>query len=341
MRRPDDEIAKTIRERLDDVQKGFTDIMADVEAYYRITDNDEPIKREIDVIARAAGRSSKDGHILLIVGESHTGKSMLINHWLDENEALRPIEIDNGNFAYPIFRCKAPSKGDVTAMGREMAFRLGYRNQRQLNKDLVFQRVRAQLQLRGIKLVFIDDFQNLVSGHKAKEIAQELKLLLQDEDWPVHIMIAGLPNSELITLEDPTMEMEARIRLRHLKELNFRQHHKKIRKMILEVLQIAGLETSMPLHEEFLARLIHGARNRLGLIFKMLHFAIEDALDSGERAIGSDHWERAYMELAKRGRNVFTDPKWRTILRGVKADGTLTDEDEEDQYKAPEEAKTV
>jgi ribosome biogenesis GTPase A len=115
MRRPDDEIAKTIRDRLDDVQRGFSDVMERVEAYYRTTDNDEPIKREIDVIARAAGRSSKDGHILLIVGESHTGKSTLINHWLDENEALRPIEIENGNLAYPIFRCKAPNKGDVGA----------------------------------------------------------------------------------------------------------------------------------------------------------------------------------------------------------------------------------
>jgi len=342
MHRPDDPVAKAIRERLDTVQNNISGVMEKVEAYYRTTDNDEPIKREIDVVTRAAGRSSKDGHILLIVGESHTGKSSVINHWLDANEALKPIEMENGNFAYPIFRCKAPSKGDVAAMGREMAYRLGYRSQRHLNKDQAFQRVRAQLQLRGIKLVFLDDFQNLIYETKTKDIAalaQELKLLLQDEDWPVHIILAGLPNSEMITLEDPTMEMEGRVRIRRMQEINFRQHHKKVKKMILEVFAIAGLESSMPLHDEFLARLIHGARNRLGLVFRMLHLAIEDALDSGEATMGSDHWERAYMELAKRGRNVFTDKNWKTIIRAVKADGTLTEEIEEDQYITTSESR--
>ncbi len=333
MFRPNDAVSKAIRDRLNPHDKNVADIMERVEAYYKITHNDEEAKREIDLVARGASRSSKDGHILLITGESHMGKSTLINHWLDANEALAPYEIENGNFAYPIFRCKAPSRCDLAGLGREMAWRLGYRTQRKLDEPLIFQRVRAQLQIKGIKLVFIDEFQHVVRGPKRKgpeHLVDSLKNLLQDDDWPIHVILAGLPETMEIYSNDPSEQMEGRVVDLALKPLIFREHNAHIIELIREVFAIAGVTSTMPFVDEFMAQFFHGARNRLGMVFRLIHAAIEDALDSGSTEVGLDNWIFAYARLAKRGRNVFTDPDWRTIVRGVRWDGTFTDEGEND-----------
>lgn len=339
MYRPTDPVAKAIRERLDPRQRQMADIMEKVEAYYQITHNDEEVKREIDLVARGASRSSKDGHILLITGESHMGKSSMINHWLDTNEALAPYEIENGNFAYPVFRCKAPSRCDLSGLGREMAWRMGYRTQRKLEESLIFQRVRAQLQIKGIKLVYIDEFQHVVRGPRRKgpeHLVDSLKNMLQEDDWPIHIILSGLPEAAEIYKKDESEQMEGRVVDIAMKPLNYREHGAHIVTMIEDVLEIAGLTSSMPFLDEFVAQLFHGSRNRLGMVFRVLHGAIEDVLDSGGKEVGLDNWIFSYARLAKGGRNVFTDPDWKSIVRGVRWDGTFTDEGEDDVNYPPE-----
>ncbi|WP_313760529.1 hypothetical protein, partial [Rhizobium sp.] len=143
-----------------------------------------------------------------------------------------------------------------------------------------------------------------------------------------------LPEAKDMIKRDKKEQLEARVMHLALEPLSLNDHSEAIADMIDEVLAIAGLGSATPLTNEFLARLFHGARDRLGLIFKMLHFAIEDALDSGDTEVVIEHWEDAYMRLAKGGRNVFVELEWWTIVRGVRSDGFLTTEKEEGDLAA-------
>lgn len=333
MFREDNEVTRTMRDRLPEAQRRIRDIMEAVEAFYFTTHNDQEVKREIDVVVRGATRASKDGHILLITGESHAGKSFMVDHYLEENPSLVPFGIENNNTAYPLFRVTAPPDCSMAGLGREMAMRLGYKLHRHLSEDLVFQRVRAQLYVQGTRVVVINEFQHVLDAPARKglrHLTDTLKNLLQEDDWPIHLILIGLPESVSMIKRDSKEQMEARVLHHPLEPLVASEHGDEINTMIEQVLAIAGLTSAMPFLDEFSRRLFHGARYRLGLVFRMLHFVIEDALDSGETEVGLEHWEDAYMRLAKGGRNVFTEAKWWTIVRGVRDDGTLTPEEDED-----------
>lgn len=334
MYRESNEVTRTMTDRLPEEQRRIRDIMATVEAFYYTTHNDEEVKREIDVVVRGASRASKDGHILLITAESHAGKSFMVNHYLEEHPSLVPFGIENNNTAYPLFRVTAPPDCTMAGLGREMAMRLGYKLHRQLPEDLVFQRVRAQLYVQGTRVVVINEFQHVLDAPARKglrHLTDTLKNLLQEDDWPIHLILLGLPESYDMIKRDRKEQMEARVLHHPLEPLVASEHGAEIAAMIEEVFSIAGLRSAMPFTDEFAKRLFHGARYRLGLVFRMLHFVIEDALDSGETEVGIDHWIDAYMRLAKGGRNVFAEPKWWTIIRGVREDGTLAAELEEDE----------
>ncbi|WP_105434911.1 TniB family NTP-binding protein [Neorhizobium tomejilense] len=331
MARKTDDVAKAMRDLMPVDQQRIAEVMERVESYYIVTHNDGEAKREIDVVVRGATRRTKDGHILLVLGESHMGKSRLVEHYLDIHPSLAPISIENGNTAHPVLRLKAPADCTMAGLGREMAMQLGYRMHRSVSEDLVFQRVRAQLRVQGTKLVMIDEIQHVVDGPSIKglrHLTDTLKNLLQEVDWPIHLILVGLPEARELIWRDVKEQAESRVFPIDLSPLNFIEHAGVVSNLIEEVLEIAGLTSAMPLTDEFIERLLHGARNRLGLVFKMLHFAIEDALDNGENEVGIEHWIDAYMRLAKRGRNVFEAEDWQTIVRGVRTDGTLLQEGE-------------
>lgn len=332
MAREENTITRTMTERLSDDQRRIRDIMEKVEAFYLTTHNDAEVKREIDVVVRGASRAAKDGHILLITAESQSGKSTMVNHYLDEHPSLVPFPIENDNMAYPMFKVTAPPDCTMAGLGREMAMRLGYQLHRTVNEPAVFEKVRAQLQVQGTRLVVVNEIQHVLDAPSVKGLrhfSDAFKNLLQEEDWPIHIIFLGLPEAKDMIKRDKKEQLEARVIHHALEPLSLNEHSDAIAAMIEEVLAIAGLQSATPLTHEFLARLFHGARDRLGLIFKMLHFAIEDALDSGEAEVGIEHWEDAYMRLAKGGRNVFVETQWWTIVRGVRSDGFLTTEKDE------------
>jgi hypothetical protein len=211
---------------------------------------------------------------------------------------------------------------------------LGYHPGRKLDETAIFRMLRARLRETGVKILFIDEFQHVLDAPKIKgvrHLTDTLKNILQEDGWPIHIIVCGLPEIVQVVDRDPKEQMEGRTIILRLNELNYEEHADLVALQIKGVLETADLGSTIDfgvddvLTNDFLERLFHGARNRLGLIFRMLHFAIEDALDHDQGIVDLEHWKRAYAKLAKRGRNVFNeeDKHWRTIKRGVMRDGTL------------------
>lgn len=325
-----DVVAEAMRARMEISEVKKVEVMEAIENLIVDSHNDKDVRREIKLLVRGAARSSKTGHALLVVGESHIGKSTLVNAILDEQKALAPIPDGEGDFYHPLFRIKAQSDCTMRILGEDMLSRLGYNVERKLDENAIFRLLRHRLRMMGVKVVFIDEFQHVLDAPTVKgvrHLTDTLKNMLQEDGWPVHLILCGLPEIVRVVDRDPKEQMEARTVVCHLQELNFETDADEVASIIETVVDTAGLRLALDPTDEFLERLFHGARNRLGLLFKMLHFAIEDALDEEVDEVSYDHWIKAYARLAKRGRNVFTDPEWHSIRRGVLRDGTLGPED--------------
>ncbi|ASW06403.1 TniB family NTP-binding protein [Rhizobium sp. 11515TR] len=338
-----DVVAAAMMARMDDVEIRKVEIMKRVESMITDTNNDEDVIREIKAIVRGAVRSTKVGHALIIVGESHIGKSTLINSVLDAQKPLEKIPDGFGDFYYPLLRVKAPPDCTMKALGEDMLAKLGYDADRKLDEPTVFRMLRSRLRQNGVKVVFVDEFQHVLDAPKIKgvrHLTDTIKNMLQEDDWPIHVILCGLPEIVQIVDRDPKEQMEGRTVVLRLDELNVGEHADLVALQFQAVLDEAGLKSTIdlahddPLTTDFLERLFHGARNRLGLMFRMLHFAIEDAIDHEEDTVMLDHWVRAYAKLAKRGRNVFTEKDFWTIKRGVMRDGTLGLEESRSQETA-------
>ena len=301
-------------------------IMTAVESAYVNTDNDDIVGSEVRLLVRAASRTTRDGHILIITGESGAGKSTTILHHLNKIESLRPRVDQYGDTLLPLVRVKAPTDCTMRELGYELLAKMGYELKRDLTEAAVYRMVRERMKMLGTKVVFIDEFQHIFDAPKIKgvqHLTDTLKNLLQEDGYPIYVIVAGLPEIVGVVYRDPKEQMEGRTVVRNLPELSFEGHKELLADVIRHYLAIAELELSVEPSDEFLQRLLHAGRNRLGIIIRMVMFAIEDSLDRGDRSVGSEHWKRAYMRLAKRGRNVFDDPEWWTIVRSVMRDGSL------------------
>jgi energy-coupling factor transporter ATP-binding protein EcfA2 len=327
---PQDIVMRSMAEGLSEEDARISRLMEAVESAYVNTGNDDIVGSEVRLLVRAASRKTRDGHVLIITGESGAGKSTTIHHHLNKIESLRPRVDQYGDTLLPLVRVKAPPDCTMRELGYELLAKMDYALKRDLTEPAVYRMVRDRMKLLGTKVVFIDEFQHIFDAPKIKgvqHLTDTLKNLLQEDGYPIYVIVAGLPEIAGVVHRDPKEQMEGRTVVRHLPDLSFEQHKDFLAEVIRHYLALADLELAVEPSEEFLQRMLHAGRNRLGIIIRVVMFAIEDALERGDHTVGSEHWKRAYMRLAKRGRNVFDDPEWWTIVRSVMRDGTLGPEE--------------
>ncbi|MDX0678292.1 AAA family ATPase [Sinorhizobium medicae] len=323
---PQDIVMRGMADGLSPEDARISRMMEAVETAYVNTSNDDIVGSEVRLLVRAASRTTRDGHVLIITGESGAGKSTTIHHHLNKIESLRPRLDQYGDTLLPLVRVKAPPDCTMRELGYELLTQMGYDLKRDLTEPAVYRMVRERMKLLGTKIVFIDEFQHIFDAPKIKgvqHLTDTLKNLLQEEGYPIYVIVAGLPEIAGVVYRDPKEQMEGRTVVVNLPELSFDEHKELLVEVIHHFLPLAELELSVEPSDEFLQRMLHAGRNRLGIIIRIVMFAIEDSLDRGDRTVGSEHWKRAYMRLAKRGRNVFDDPQWWTIVRSVMRDGSL------------------
>lgn len=323
---PQDIVMRGMAEGLSAEDARISRIMEAVETAYVNTDNDDIVESEVRLLVRAASRKSRDGHVLIITGESGAGKSTSIHHHLNKIGSLRPAVDQYGDMLLPLIRVKAPPDCTMRDLGYEMLAKMDYDLKRDLTESAVYRMVRERMKLLGTKVVFIDEFQHIFDAPKIKgvqHLTDTLKNLLQEDGYPIYVIVAGLPEIAGVVHRDPKEQMEGRTVVRHLPELSFDEHKKFLAETIRNYTTLAELQLSVEPSDDFLQKMLHAGRNRLGIIIRIIMFAIEDGLDRGDRDIGIEHWKRAYMRLAKRGRNVFDDLEWWTIVRSVMRDGSL------------------
>lgn len=266
--------------------------------------------------ARRVGRL-REGRALTVIGGSGTGKSRTLDrHFLKREEFSG---YGNPNSDCMLISVTAPSPCTLRLLGMSVLAALGYETTRELKENVVWDLVHHQLELRGVHFLHIDELQHVLQSRNQLEIAKvqdTLKGLMQHRQWPVWLILSGLPNittmlsgdeqvwrrTRHVVFEDLTLERDAPL-VRHLVKLYGAEK---------AALSIDGLTD-----DEFLARLLHAAVYRLGIAIELVQDAIRHALRLGSGALAVEHFAAAFA--ARTGcipeRNVFsaTSAAWPLI----------------------------
>lgn len=148
-------------------------------------------------LKRQALAPKLEGRGMLICGPSGAGKS---HAWkrLTIGPEFMPRETDEG-LVRPLLRLSAPAPCTLKTLGREIYRKLTDIEMRSsIQEHEIWSRVRAHLKAQKVKYLFIDEMHHVLIGRNLEEqrkVAETFKTLMQMEEWPIYLVLAGMPES--------------------------------------------------------------------------------------------------------------------------------------------------
>lgn len=301
---------------------------------YVESDRDDQLDMEIElIISHMLNENVTSGYAVAVTGPSGAGKTTLVNRRLDATPELEPFDDGYGNTVKYCLRVNTPSACNAKRLGEAIVLATGYPLARSPNEDDIWLLVRKRLRLGMHKIIFFDEFQHVLKGPKAKgsaHLTNQIKLLMQDPEWPIWIVIAGVPQIQEFIERDEWMQMERRIRPLAIDDLEDTEGDIENTKEILEALaETSGLKVAFPLTDEFIRRLMHGGIWRFGMTAQIIKLSIECALwdDDAGNELRLSHFTEGYRRISNctKASNVMTAENWDKIQRQVVAKtGKLT-----------------
>lgn len=256
-----------------------------------------------------------EGRIVLLVGETGAGKSSTLHRLLDRHPAYRGYaDPANPNRAAISLKIKAPCT--FVAMGRQTLAATGYPITGQLEKHAVWQRVFDRLPVLGTTVLHFDEMHNVILTANEPDridIQNTLKSLVTDANWPVTVIVSGLPlTTDFI---EQAVEDKRRTIPVAFESLVTPDDCEMLTALARDLVGIAQLTLAPRPQTTIMPRLIHAASYQLGSAISLLQHAIDQALIEGTTDLGITEFAAAYVTLSGCGpaANPFLAPNWRAI----------------------------
>lgn len=325
-----------VRESMSSDQLEIADRMAIVNAGYISTYRDINFAGHLSYMKRSLvahySGDDKQYRILLVCGNSHSGKSSLIRHALAADPGFNPYIASDGVETMPCLFLEAPSPATLRNLAVEGLEKLGYPIKSDIRESRAWPEFRRQLKRRRVLFVFIDEAQHIINTNNDPEcqrVRDTLKHLVQMEDWPIRLIMAGVPPLERFRDEDDQIEERSKVMI--LGPLDADNHVPHVQKYVRDVVvDHAKLELEDFLAGDFANRVIYACDGCFGSIVKIIRASVEIALVEGSAAVGNRHFARAYGDITgcSSTSNIFTAQQWRSQGAGAaksKVDTTATE----------------
>lgn len=131
-----------------------------------------------------------------------------------------------------------------------------------------------------------------------------------DRDWPIQLIMSGIPSLEKFLKIDG--QVRRRFKYANFAKISVDDHAVLIDHTIRQYAAKVNLKIAFNDEDMIVGRLAHGAFYELGLIFEILVDAIECALDAGKTSLSLDDFADAYADrtLEPTELNVFVAREW-------------------------------
>jgi hypothetical protein len=239
---------------------------------------------------RNVGRLSEGG-LLAVLGDSGAGKTRLLERHLHNRVEFKGY----GTSDCLLISVKARSPFSFSGFARDLAAAAGLEVEKTFkNRDEAFSFAHKQL-VNRIAFVHIDEIQLFLTGAHHDDLAAGqnlLRSLCQNSDWPISLIISGLPVAAKLFADNQVTRRQKIIKLtavdvpRDLSTLN---------RGYVDFLAKAGIDSDIDLRH-LAPRLAHACLGQLGDCFAVMVNAMDIALRLGAKTLSMSHFVQAFRE---------------------------------------------
>ncbi|MDB5529198.1 MAG: hypothetical protein JWR51_2301 [Devosia sp.] len=282
---------------------------------YVTTSRDQKVSTIIDTILtnreiahRISQPLSRVG--MIVTAGSGAGKTTTLIRGIQRHPALQPTSDDD----LPAVCFKVESPVTLKALALQMLRQLGYPVNGKGTRANYWEDVRQHLMLRNTKLIWLDESQDVFAGRNARdagEVLSTLKGLMSGPDWPVALVLSGVP--DLLDQCAHDRQLLRRTFPVALEPISAAADGEALRSIIAEYCAVAGVSHTLP--DDLVARLIHATGGMLGTSLELIVDALQDLLLANGHVLTIDNFVRAYQQHNDRPTplNIFLVAGWQSI----------------------------
>lgn len=315
----DFDVIEQLRSSLPESQRQLLELRERLRSRYVKTGWDDELRTKFDMLLRSvlsrrmmAGvpvpETRLEARCLVVAGEAGTGKTESLDRLFRTHPALQT----RGEHRSPLVRVTVPAPCTLKTLGRELLRALGYPLSRELADHIIWARIHELLPAAGVLLIHFDEMHNLTDSANSLQldnIRKALKALMVSPEWPVGLIVSGLPG--LVDEMRKVDEIRRRAQFVSVSVLEMPKDVAMVEDLIGALTNVANLTVGQdPLHEIAL-RLIHGSLGRLGITIELIHEAIEHAVTASQ-PLGIKHFAAAFTDRTGVAAplNPFVAPDW-------------------------------
>jgi hypothetical protein len=266
-----------------------------------------------DPNAPAGIKNRREGRALLVPGDTGAGKTTTLLRLLGRHPAFPGYGVKGSNCQLVTVSVRSPC--GLKQLGRQLLDKLGYPLVADRTKDEVWEIVRAKIQVSGVRVIHFDEIQNIATAigkDEAVNLRNTLKGLLNDIDYPVCLILSGLP--EFVPFLGKDFQNTRRCRVVEFKPLAA-SDHATMAKVVGVLAEVAHLAADRDEIDDLVPRLVHAATRQMGIAIEMVHDAIDNALRRGAKALTLDDFADMFAQRTGNtaGCNPFIANDWEGI----------------------------
>jgi hypothetical protein len=155
--------------------------------------------------------------------------------------------------------------------------------------------IRDRLKVRGVKLLHVDEAHHVTepaNKTEIKKVVNMFKYLMIHQDWPVAVILSGIPVLVSALGRDP--QITGRVAFKQTSNLVPKKDAKRVGHVVAELANVAGLAVAPDDLATITPRLIHAGNRQLGRSIEITYDAIRLALTRREKALSPKLFALAY-----------------------------------------------
>lgn len=313
-----------VRGLISDDRLAITDRISKLYNEYIPLDRDELLKAALTAMVASVttpitGKPDKR-RIVAVCGNSGAGKTTAIMKHVQSMKAMASYVDEDEVTIYPLIYIEAPSPCTPRLLAVAGLEALGHTPPDRMRENEAWLLFRRLLKVHKVMWVVIDEAQHAIETATIREatvIGNALKNLTQMPDWPVRLILAGVP---------PLASFLARKQLYNRRTVvpfdtvNAEGNTELVGSILRTIVtEHANLEVRLDLEGDFLRRLTHACDAEFGSIVQMIRGAVELAILAKRDYVTLDDFINTYASFSgcRPSRNVFKADNWEELEPSV------------------------